>query len=361
MQEFEIEVDAPPPVLDALRRCGRIEDAGFSPDNRRLALPCFDRNSVAIVDVTITASTDAPRVALTEIAERRAPVLAKPHGVEFLDDDTIVVANRGGRVALLDVASGTAVDGGFEQLVAPSALTVVRTGDRATEVLVCDTVNDVVTRHLLDADARVMTNDVLLRKWLIFPDSVAVSDDDRWTAVCNHYGFVVMLYRRDAPLSENSDPVCLLRGAMYPHGVHFSAGGRRLFVADSRRPHVHVYARHGDTWQGVHHPDASIRVMTDEMFARGESSTAGPKGIVIDHTGRVMIVTFEHRPPLFFDVVAMVEEGLRRGPDPELRLEYEFEVMDRNRTRVDAILSSRSYRVTAPLRWVRAAVTNRGR
>jgi hypothetical protein len=73
---------------------GRTEDVRFSPNNRRLAIPNFTRNSIAVLDVDIGIEGNRPRVTVTGATDFAAPGLAYPHGVDFLDDETIVVANR---------------------------------------------------------------------------------------------------------------------------------------------------------------------------------------------------------------------------------------------------------------------------
>ncbi len=101
-----------------------------------------------------------------------------PHSVVFLDDDTIVVANRYGGVSVFRLLSpGRAasdtellpidlpVGGGFELLRGPSSLATTHRADGHTEVLTGHLTAPLLTRHVVHADGfgtiRVASNDVL--------------------------------------------------------------------------------------------------------------------------------------------------------------------------------------------------------
>jgi Lactonase, 7-bladed beta-propeller len=369
-----IPLGASPQVRNALERIGRCEDVSFSPDNRRLALACLERNSVAILDVTITNSGNRARVAVNDVAEYSSSCLAVPHGVEFLDDETILVANREGKVvafrlpskaSALEEAELAPIDlvpgNDFEHLSAPGSIAVIRDQGVPLEVLICDNRNDTVTRHLLEGGSfRVLSNDILLRHLLDFPDGVAVTDDNRWIAISNREAHVVMLYERGSALSEHSAPDCMLRGTMYPHGLQFSASGAHLFVADAGRSHVNIYSRDDDTWRGVHHPKASVRVMSDEIFELGrDAGSRRPKGIAFDQHGCVVAVTFEKQPLAFFDVCEMLEQTDGRQPDQDLLLRYEVEALEQGRARLEQrvawVTESTSFRITKPIRLIKSA------
>ncbi len=377
--DLEICLDAPRSIRHALHKIGRSEDVSFSPDNRRLALACLDHNSIAIVEVEITSASDRPTVIVTDVSEYSSPCLMTPHGVDFLDDETVLVANRKGDVVALQLPSSASAGDGelthigplpgsrFELLSQPGSIAIVRGAGAAVEVLICDNHADTVTTHVLEEDPlRVTSSGILLRRLLDFPDSVAISDDKNWIAISNHDAHVVMVYRRTSALSEDSDPDCILRGVMYPHGLRFDADGQHLFVADAGRPHVHIYARDGATWRGVEYPAASLRVMGDDIFElEHDAASRGPKGIAIDHSGRVLAVTFAKQPIAFFDISAMLERSEGRCPSDALRMSYELEALEHGRARLEAriarVTGSKSYRFTEPLRRLRSAWPRTGR
>jgi hypothetical protein len=73
---------------------------------RRLAVAGFGENKIAVFDVSIAASTPAKNIALTGVAEISSSHLNQPHGVDFIDDETIVVANRYGQPCVSGCRSG---------------------------------------------------------------------------------------------------------------------------------------------------------------------------------------------------------------------------------------------------------------
>ena len=356
-----------PGVRAALERIGGAEDVRFSPSNGRIALACLPHNAIAIADVTVDVDGDRSRVTITHVEEYSSPSLDRPHGVDFVDDDTVIVANRGGNLTLLQLPADTSgsgeaaeielpADRDFEGLSAPGSVRVVRDGGSSARVLVVNIWNSTITSHeLQDEPWSVHTNDVLLRRWLDSPDGVATIPDGRWIAVSSHGSHVVLVYACSSSLGTDADPQCILRGVTYCHGVVFSADSRHLFVADAGRPYVHVYEQHGVTWEGVHVPSASFRVMNDDVFAKArDAQSGGPKGVDIDHTGRVLAVACENQPVKFFDVPELFEHAAEGSPDRSLEVEAELHAMEHARVRVDAriakIMTSRSFRITKPLR-----------
>ncbi|MFI5047733.1 MAG: YncE family protein [Acidimicrobiia bacterium] len=374
-REFAVATAATPDVVDALGRLGRTEDVRIAPRNDRLVLAAFDRELLAVVDFTITVDGGHPQVQVSHVDELRSPRLHLPHGVDFLDDATLLVANCTGDLAVLHLpcdreaagASGrlTAFDPspahGFELVGAPSSVLVDHQRDDV-DVLVCYNADHAVSRHRVRMSApdppMVTRNDVLLRYGLVVPDSAAVSRDGHWLAVSNHGRHVVMLYERSSPLDESSRPQGILRGLTYPHGARFTADGRHLFVADAGRPYVHVFAQRGVSWAGVHHPTLSLRVMDDETFARGHRNPqeGGPKGIDLDRSGRVLVLTCECVPLAWFDVDPIMERCADTAPD-ETDVAYELGAMEEAEAelriaeaRLASVKQSRVLQMTAPLR-----------
>jgi hypothetical protein len=337
---LEVLCEAAPEVQAALDRLGRTEDLRFSPSNRCLAVAGFTRNLILVIGVEISSVEGGPRVRLTDVVEVGSPELENPHGLDFLDDDTLLVANRGGGVSLVhlpaiaaDAPGGQrrgaqrAHDVSFALLDQPGSVLVADADDGGTEVLVCNNAGHTVTRHLLRSrsDPVVLSSEVLLRRWLEVPDGVTTSPDGHWLAVSNHGAQMVMLYERSPALHEASDPTGLLRGVSYPHGMRFSGDGLHLFVADAGAPFVHLFARQGPSWTGVQHPTVSLRVMDDDTFQRGRYNDreGGPKGLDLDQSGRVLAVTSEFQPLAFFDVEAI----LTGSSDPARRVAFELDVL----------------------------------
>jgi DNA-binding beta-propeller fold protein YncE len=378
----EIGYTAAPRVAAAIGALGRTEDVRFSPSSRRLAVAAFQRNRVVVFHVDITASRATTQVALTGGVELSSPALQRPHGVDFLDEDTLIVTSRGSDVALFPVPPGGGdlpchealplarwPADGSTCLSAPGSVAVTWSAEGECEILICNNNGNTVTRHRLDRHTAglVRRSEVLLQKHLDIPDGVAVSPDRRWIAVSNHTTQNVLLYENSAALNADSEPDGILRRVYYPHGLRFSADGRHLFVADAGAPYLHIYTQHPGEWRGVRNPASTVRIMDDAMFQRGRHNPqeGGPKGLDIDRSSQVLVVTSECQPLAFFDVAALVQQVLTGDSAPEettLGITYELSLMQENRrklaekaTEVSALRNSLSWRITAPMRRVRSA------
>ena len=97
---LETEYTAPPSVADVIGALGRTEDVRFSPSDRRLAVAAFHRNRIAVFDIDVTSSRRIALVALTGGVQLSSPALQWPHGVDFIDDDTLIVTSRRSDVAI---------------------------------------------------------------------------------------------------------------------------------------------------------------------------------------------------------------------------------------------------------------------
>ena len=264
---------------------GRTEDVRFSPSNGRLAIAAFNGARIAVLDVQIGKAGGAPEVLLTGGIEISSPALSYPHGVDFLDDDTLAVANRGGGVAIFKLPAGQTgtcelspiqvLEPGPGSIVfTPGSVSVVQGEDGGCELLICNNYADNISRHVVDrnGDCSILESEVLLRKWLNLPDGVCASRDGRWIAVSNHNSNSILLDDRSEALNEDFSPVGVLRGVAFPHGLRFSADSRHLFLADAGAPFVHVFACGEEGWRGTRMPAASIRMMDEQVFRPGRKN-----------------------------------------------------------------------------------------
>ena len=322
---MRVEFAAAPEVRHVLDRLGRTEDLHFSPSGRRLALAGFAGNRILVLEVEIAASRSGTSVTLTGSIEVGSPGLCEPHGVFFLDEDTLVVANRAGGVTALKIPPGgpgsrTLVAPALESMRAskwlhsPGSVSATPIGRDRYALLVCNNYANYVSRHVvgLSRELDVETNEILLSHGLSTPDGVAVDRHNRWIAVSNHGGRSVLLYENTPQLNLCSQADGVLAHVACPHGVRFSSDDEFVFVADAGAPFVHVYAKDGDSWRGERSPIVSFRVMDDATFARGRynPTEGGPKGIDFDRDMSVLATTCEHQPLAFFDLPAIL--GQRR-------------------------------------------------
>lgn len=322
-----IEWSACEKARDVLARLGRTEDVMFSPSARRLAVAGFHADRIAVFEIAVEASPRSTVVRLTDAVEVEAPTLHEPHGLCFLDEHTLAVANRSGAVEIFDApapgASATqsplqsrrSISGGTERLIrTPGSVAAFPIDADTLELLVCNNYSHTVSRHTLDrrADYAVRSDEVLLARGMSIPDGICVSPDGAWLAVSNHNTHNVFLYDRARPLRPGSEPDGILRNVLCPHGVRFTADLEHVLVADAAAPCINVYEKNGSSWKGTRDPAALFPVMDDAVFRRGRHNPqeGGPKGIDIHPEGTVLVSTCETEPLAFFALADVLRGGL---------------------------------------------------
>lgn len=316
-----ISFHATEPVRAAIADLGRTEDARFAPGNHLLALAGFVRRRCLLLRIDIEDTAAGPQISISDFMDLRSSGIGNVHGIDFIDDETLVFANRDGLVSVIRLPGGelggrlcevepiSRVRGGrtLSRVWRPgSALVQHEPGGRAS-VMVCNNYSRRVTRHVLDAQDgyRPVANGLVLSRGLDIPDGICVNTDGDWIAVSSHGSHDVKMFATKKKLRPWSAPAGVLRGMDYPHGLRFTADGRCLLVADAGAPLVHVYDR-GAAWGGKRQPSRSLVVMDDATFARGRSSPeeGGPKGLDIDRSQRVVVLTCEEQPLAFFPLAA---------------------------------------------------------
>lgn len=396
---MEIAFTAADEVRAAIERIGRTEDAHFSPGGGRLALAGLVRNRLLVLDVEADFEAGPPRVALTGAVEVRSAALRSPHGLAWVDETTLVVANRAGGIAIFEIPTGRPASarvrlepvrrigaGQTDLIQAPGSVSVSPIGLGLLELVVCDNILHQVSRHLLDRrdGYAVVASEMLLEDGLELPDGVAQSPSGRWIAISNHERHCVFLFRNAGRLDRTSKPDGILNSVHFPHGLRFAADGTALLVAEAGGPFVRLFRSDDRDWAGERRPDSSIRTMTEEVFRRGSGipQEGGPKGIDVTRDGRLMATSCEAQPLAFFDMRALL------GPTPALPAGLD-DAGEEERVRatllrylasahaampepteasrwvkereIRMLLDSRSWRITAPLRRIAARLRERRR
>ena len=374
----ELRFEATDAVRDALARMGRTEDLRFSPNGERLAFACYSTDRVALADVQIDRSSDGPEIALTRLVYLESERFREPHGIDFVDDETLVVGNRAGQVEVFRLRDSGEIEaagqaGDASGLIdSPGSIAVRALESGGHEVVACNNWANTVTRHPLVSHRSESSGEVIARRWLDLPDGVALSHNGRWLAVSNHAAHTVLVYEYPGAHQDN-DPVGVLRGVTYPHGLRFANGDRHLLVADAGAPLVAAFTSSGD-WKGARFPSAAMRVVDDATFVRGRKNQAegGPKGLDVEGRSGVLAITLEEQSLAFFDLESVVDAGFPDEYDDAL-VEYELLGLVEAQARTDRaeaneararaeladILESTVWRMTAPARRIRTALKAR--
>ena len=192
------------------------------------------------------------------MADITSPYLKSPHGLDFIDDEKILVANRDGKACIFELPANPS--GSFElvpsaiirseDIFTPGSVAVIRTDQSIYEALICNNYSDCVTRHVLDSAVASAPNrgEILLRRAINIPDGIGVSKKGEWIAVSNHGRAAVFVYKNNPSLNQLSLPVSILLGTNCPHGLRFASDGRFILVADAGSPYVNVYEKDGPNW-----------------------------------------------------------------------------------------------------------------
>lgn len=313
------------PAEEAFGRLGRTEDVRFSPGNGKIAIAGYLENSCFVFNVTIGSSEGQLYVQLTDYLEIRSAALKEPHGFDFIDEHTLAVANRAGRVTIFRLPSiGEGVRlhwldpiriirrvGLRGKVRSPGSLCVARVQSRRATLYVCNNYADLVTRHDFPRPGSIAfaRNSVMLEKDMSIPDGIAISADRARLAVSNHGTASVSIFDNSKTLSPASDPIATLRGSAYPHGLRFTPDARFILVADAGQPVVLIYHCVTGTWRGTYEPAAIVRVLDDVTYLKGRANPAegGPKGLDIDATGTVVAITCEEQSLAFFHLKPLLE------------------------------------------------------
>ena len=373
----------------AIDRIGRTEDVQFSPSGRLLAVAGFNENRLLILETEANWGSELA-VALKDPLQITSDSLQRPHGLYWIDERTIIVANRTGQLVIFELPEEPESsrirlspvrifgDETTDLVKTPGSVSVASVGLDLIEVLVCNNYVHHVSRLLLDRrnNYALVASEILTQEGVVVPDGVASSPSGDWIAISNHGHHNVFLYRNDSELGRDSRPQAVLTGVNYPHGVRFADNGKTVLVADAGAPFVHLYRSDGD-WVGEIAPERSIRVMSDETYQRGRINPAegGPKGLDITRDGKMMVVSCDEVPFAFFDVRSVLDQRETVRPsnltEAESARETLLRYMALDRLKVDQetvairsaielemgiMLRSRSWRLTAPLRKATAAI-----
>jgi hypothetical protein len=375
-------------VHSALGRLGRTEDVQFSPSGRRLALAGYVTNRVLVLDVAADPGAEPARVEVSGAFAIGSSSIDHPHGLAWLDERTLVVANRYATVAIFELPDGRPASGEVtldavrtigedsrDLIRYPGSVSALPIGLGLAELLVCNNHVHHVSRHLVDRrdGHAVRASESLISAGLQLPDGVAHSRSGEWIAVSNHDRNCTFLYRYDDRLHDGSPPDGVLHGVRSPHGLLFTRDERWILLADADAPLVHAYYSPDADWTGERLPATSIQNLSDDTYKKGNylAGEGGPKGIDLTPHGALLVATCDEDRLVFFDVrpaIGTVASEIDR-PDAAGEAASARAFLMRNlgaaRSRVDEattavrrscdrdlqlLMSSRWWRLTGPLR-----------
>ena len=146
-------------------------------------------------------------IELVNLSMNEDPHIEYPHGLSFLDNYTIIVANRNGNgagisILHLDEVSGMQIinsrmllDQTHPSIYTPGTIKVRFIGPRFVEAFVCNNYANFISRHLLDRDDdwNVFYSEKLPFEFDV-PDGIALSNNRDWIAISNHFAHQANVY-----------------------------------------------------------------------------------------------------------------------------------------------------------------------
>ena len=341
-----LEFFAPDSVRRTLAQIGRTESVAVSPDGCRLALAAYNRNQIYVFEMVASREGERVEIRVPTCAAITSSALRQPHGCTFLDDDHLLVCNRGGDVALFHVpdtepaggevrAAPLAVINGKGYVRAtvktPGSAVAYPLGDQRYRVFVCNDQWHFVTSHIVTLGGiNEITNEgVRIEHSLQIPDGICLSADYRWIAISNHVRGEVHIFANTPELNRRIHPVANLKGSVCPHGLNFDSTGH-LYVADAASPYVHVYEKHGVDWHDRQAPTKSLRLLDNDTFYKGRYAAreGGVKGVYVDRRANVLITTHKLGVLHFYDLPALMSQlpDVDEDQMQDLRLKRDAEV-----------------------------------
>ena len=326
----------------------RTEDVKFSPSGRRLAVAATDG---CIILYAVDAAVRP--VQLRAEVELRSAALLVPHGVDFLSEDVLVVANRNGKLAFFRVPPPDRWHGPCELvplLEVQSRLfgttgTMRKLRDRdlycgpgsvrllnGILYVSCNYQNTVSTFACqLDGDVvKVQEGGVVAHEGLEVVDGIALSDDGRLMALSDHDHHRVAVYRRIDP-PPGAGPAFELACSLtdvdmhYAHGLRFDRDATRLYIADAGGQFIHIFTSANGWKDDVTASAIKTRGVNEDIFAKSQAVVppqfrmleGGTKGLDIAPDGKVIVVTCRNQVLRFLDIDGTAAPG-STGPAASL-------------------------------------------
>ncbi len=323
---------ATPEIHAVIAQITRTEDVRLSPDSRRLVLVDFLADRLFLFTLRIEADAEPPRVEFLETCIITSDSFCKPHGLAFLGNDCLVVANRGGDVCLYRLPAIGAYPAEVDlkplarisgqgmlraKVKSPGSVDSYALGDNRYRILVCNNHWNFISAHTitLGRRARVRNEGILIQAALKLPDGISLSPDRSLIVISNHVDGEALIYRNTPELDRKSQPVVVLKGIVCPHGLRFD-GNHRVIVADASSQYLLVYEARDGVWQPEQYPDRWLRLLDDDIFYDGRYDTreGGIKGLDMDCSGRVLVTTHRLGVLGFYDLRRLLAREDRVEP-----------------------------------------------
>ena len=290
----------------------RSEDLGISPSGSQVAV-ITTLGKILLFEIDVGARPVHAEL-LTALASED---LQMPHGIDWVDDEYLVVANRRSGISFFRVPRHNRWERDTRISVvsavqsrwfgAPGECRMLRnrpvvTGAGSVRVFnehlyVASNKENTITRHRLTAGPSCAEGEVVAQEGIEIPDSAVVSPDGVWLAVGDHDHNRVLVFRlgQTKPVAQLTD-----KEMLHPHGVAFDPTGNVLISTDAGGCRLHVFHAPDGSWDKDQSAAISyVEGVAARVFERVQAETpeavraleGGTKGIDLSRDGNTVLTT----------------------------------------------------------------------
>ncbi len=282
--------------------------------------------------VLLQIDVQSDPIQIGRYTQLRSPSLEFPHGIEFLSEDLLVVANREAAITFYrlpsvedwqDVTQIEAIAEFTSPWFGPKGASRLSDGRgvrcgpgsirrHRDHLYICANYTNTVSKHpfaVRGGGIEIGSGELVVETGLELIDGISISRDGQWIAVSDSAHGRVAIFRGD-----NHSEACELRDKDlgYPHGLCFDPTHKRLYVSDAGERLLHVFESVDGTWERSMDRSAfSLPSIGDEAFYKTKHSVpeefrplvGGIKGLDLDPSGRFLIGTCLNQIMAVFETV----------------------------------------------------------
>lgn len=279
-------VHSPKRVFDThcISLIGRSESVKASPSGQKLAYSSFDLNEVIIFDYIV----DYNGIRIQRNI-RFGTGLKSPHGLAWIDEHTIVVANRGGPAVVFNISDSTCNYIRSIEEMSKSNDVTVSVGPQNVKLYFCKTNNKIDYCDLNDDWSVSVHGSLAALSDLQVPDGIALSPSGKILAITSALDDRIVIYdikKQTHHTIGNTDR---------PHSVCFLT--EDLILTTGGNDHSVV------CWSTANnHLIYKFRILNKQQFSLRYSDTeGGVKGICSCPRNRIIFLTCPNAPFLAVD------------------------------------------------------------
>lgn len=275
-------------VIDSfcVSKIGRVESVKLSPNLKKIAYASFDLNKIIIFDIKIIKKN----IYFEEVVFVDCDFFNEPHDFSWIDNKTIIVANRSGAAILFDVPKKS-------QNIKPkliiheaeksNAVCFIKE-DSKIKLFFCNVYHEIIQVDI-DEKLEKIFKKIKLKNDLKVPDGLAINLSKNQIAIANALKNNIIIY------DINKHDSFELHGSQRPHGLSFvldrfllSSGGGDQFI---------------NVWD-LEQKKIIFKIKAlekNQYLLRGNDFEGGIKGIFYSSELNLLFLTCPNAPFLIFD------------------------------------------------------------